>query len=430
MAGPRPAARHGEGHRDSSRAARPPTAASCRDGSAARVVREGLLPRPRRVGLGDRQGDQERVPEAVPRSTTRTPTRATRRPRSASRRCRRPTTSSATPSAARSTTRCADSGRPRPGSRAAAAGPGGFQFQDAGDLGDLLGGLFGRSAPWRRRGGRGPHRGQDLETELHLTFDDAVAGRRPRPSTSRATRRATPATAPAPSRARCPHRCSSCGGQGVVSDNQGLFSFSSPCPVCGGRGDHDRRPVPHVSRHRRGAPAPRGQGPGAGRRRRRPAHPAEGTRAGRARTVGRPATSSWSSASRRTRSSSGEGVTSPSPSRSPSPRRPSAPTSPSPPLDGGSVRLRIPAGHAVRAHLPGQGQGRGHPEGHRGSAGHRRGGSTVQAVERRAQGARGLPSRIGRGIAPRAPGGVMDIGARASSHAELSGSASGRAEER
>ena len=26
------------------------------------------------------------------------------------------------------------------------AGPGGFQFQDAGDLGDLLGGLFGRSA--------------------------------------------------------------------------------------------------------------------------------------------------------------------------------------------------------------------------------------------------------------------------------------------
>ena len=27
-----------------------------------------------------------------------------------------------------------------------------------------------------------------------------------------------------------------CGGQGVVSDNQGLFSFSSPCPVCGGRG--------------------------------------------------------------------------------------------------------------------------------------------------------------------------------------------------
>ena len=35
-----------------------------------------------------------------------------------------------------------------------------------------------RSRRPRRRpgGGRGPHRGQDLETELHLTFDDAVAG--------------------------------------------------------------------------------------------------------------------------------------------------------------------------------------------------------------------------------------------------------------
>ena len=43
-----------------------------------------------------------------------------------------------------------------------------------GDLGDLFGGLFGRG---RRGGGTaGPQRGADLETELHLSFEDAVTG--------------------------------------------------------------------------------------------------------------------------------------------------------------------------------------------------------------------------------------------------------------
>ncbi len=121
-------------------------------------------------------------------------------------------------------------------------GPGGFQFQDAGDLGDLLGGLFGRSAPGGR-GGRGPHRGQDLETELHLTFDDAVAG----------VTTAVHLTSDVPCRScngsgakagTVPRRCTGCGGQGVVSDNQGLFSFSSPCPTCGGRGSTIDDPCP------------------------------------------------------------------------------------------------------------------------------------------------------------------------------------------
>jgi molecular chaperone DnaJ len=114
-------------------------------------------------------------------------------------------------------------------------GPGGFSFTDAGDLGDLLGGLFNRGGRGGGRGGRGPHRGQDLETELHLTFDDAVAG----------LTTAVHLTSDAPchtcngSGAKAgttPKRCGNCGGQGVVSDNQGLFSFSSPCPACGGRG--------------------------------------------------------------------------------------------------------------------------------------------------------------------------------------------------
>lgn len=117
-------------------------------------------------------------------------------------------------------------------------GPGGFGFQDAGDLGDLLGGLFNRGGRGGGRGGPrggGPHRGQDLETELHLSFEDAASG----------VTTAVHLTSDAPCNTcngsgakpgSVPHTCAHCGGQGVVSDNQGLFSFSSPCPVCGGRG--------------------------------------------------------------------------------------------------------------------------------------------------------------------------------------------------
>src|SRR4051794_2931459 len=65
-------------------------------------------------------------------------------------------------------------------------GPGGFTFDfgDAdgggmgGGLGDILGNLFGGGRRGRAGGTRaaGPHRGQDLETELHLSFVDAVRG--------------------------------------------------------------------------------------------------------------------------------------------------------------------------------------------------------------------------------------------------------------
>jgi molecular chaperone DnaJ len=114
-------------------------------------------------------------------------------------------------------------------------GQGGFTFTDAGDLGDLLGGLFGRST--RRGGARGggPHRGQDLEAELHLTFEDAASGVTTAVHlTSDAACSTCHGSGAKPGTSQ--KRCGNCGGQGVVSDNQGLFSLSSPCPVCAGRG--------------------------------------------------------------------------------------------------------------------------------------------------------------------------------------------------
>jgi molecular chaperone DnaJ len=114
-------------------------------------------------------------------------------------------------------------------------GPGGATF-DAGDLGDLLGGLFGR----RGRGpagsrGPGPQRGADLEAELHLPFREAVVGvTTSLHLTSDAACSTCHGTGARPG--TMPSECSSCHGRGVLDDNQGLFSFSTPCAVCGGSG--------------------------------------------------------------------------------------------------------------------------------------------------------------------------------------------------
>jgi molecular chaperone DnaJ len=127
------------------------------------------------------------------------------------------------------------------GGGAPGGGPaGGFRFEDMGDLGDVLGGLFGRG----RRGARGagttgrgtgPHRGQDLEADLHLDFEDAVQGLT---TTIHLTSEAACSTCHG-SGARpgtTPHTCPQCKGRGVLDDNQGFFSFSQPCPNCAGQG--------------------------------------------------------------------------------------------------------------------------------------------------------------------------------------------------
>jgi molecular chaperone DnaJ len=133
------------------------------------------------------------------------------------------------------------------GPGAGGPGAGGFRFEDVGDLGDVLGGLFGRG---RRRGaqggpgrGTGPHRGQDLEAELHLDFEDAVHGLT---TTIHLTSDAACSTCHG-SGARpgtTPSTCPQCQGRGVVDDNQGFFSFSQPCPNCAGQGYLIEDPCP------------------------------------------------------------------------------------------------------------------------------------------------------------------------------------------
>jgi molecular chaperone DnaJ len=118
------------------------------------------------------------------------------------------------------------------------AGPGGFTTNfRVDDLGDILGGLFNRrgGGGGRTRTTAGPRRGDDLETELHLSFLDAVNGITTTVNlTSDAACSTCAGTGAAPGTS--PVICSTCGGRGVTDDNQGLFSFSQPCRVCGGTG--------------------------------------------------------------------------------------------------------------------------------------------------------------------------------------------------
>jgi molecular chaperone DnaJ len=115
-------------------------------------------------------------------------------------------------------------------------GPGGFTFttENVGDLGDLFGGLFNRGRRRQSRG-PGPQRGVDLETELHLSFDDAFNGVTTSVNlTSDSACHTCHGTGAKPG--TTPHPCPQCGGRGVLDENQGFFSFSQPCPNCAGRG--------------------------------------------------------------------------------------------------------------------------------------------------------------------------------------------------
>jgi molecular chaperone DnaJ len=133
------------------------------------------------------------------------------------------------------------------GGPSAGGGPQGFTYMgDSADINDLLGGLFGRV----RRGGRGgpgggvgPQRGEDLEAGLTLAFEDAAQGLT---TSLYLTSDAACSTCSGTGARPGTHAtvCPVCNGRGVLDDNQGLFSLSSPCRNCGGLGHVIEDPCP------------------------------------------------------------------------------------------------------------------------------------------------------------------------------------------
>ena len=116
------------------------------------------------------------------------------------------------------------------------------------DLNDLLGSIFGEQSGGGptmtgRRGTAQQRKGADVSADVTLSFEDALAGvtvtLRLRGSAVCSTCRgvgAKPGT--------MPQRCGMCEGAGVVSDMQGMFGLSQPCPQCGGRGEVITDPCP------------------------------------------------------------------------------------------------------------------------------------------------------------------------------------------
>jgi molecular chaperone DnaJ len=108
------------------------------------------------------------------------------------------------------------------------AGPGG---RFASDLGDIFSTIFSRG------GGPEPDaaRGRDLETEVRLSFDQAVKGSQVTVTVPKSERCQTcggSGAEPGTSPVLCPR----CDGRGIDSQSQGFFSISQPCPQCGGSG--------------------------------------------------------------------------------------------------------------------------------------------------------------------------------------------------
>lgn len=109
-------------------------------------------------------------------------------------------------------------------------GGGGFSGGGFGDaFSDIFGDIFGG-------GGRSRvHKGADLQYNLELSLEDAVAGttvkiRVPtlKHCTSCSGSGAKPGTAP--------ESCNTCGGHGQVRMQQGFFSVQQTCPNCRGKG--------------------------------------------------------------------------------------------------------------------------------------------------------------------------------------------------
>jgi len=146
------------------------------------------------------------------------------------------------------------SGGFRRGPAAGTAGPGGGGFafdlsdlfgqqgaQGTGGIGDVLGGLFGG-----RAGGRtsAPRRGADLESEVTLSFQDAIDG------VTVPLRMASDQPCPVchgtgGRDGALPKQCPICLGTGQTTRNQGGFAFAEPCRECRGRGLVVEDPCPN-----------------------------------------------------------------------------------------------------------------------------------------------------------------------------------------
>ena len=110
-----------------------------------------------------------------------------------------------------------------------------------GGLGDIFGGLFNRGGGGARAARA--RRGNDVETEVRISFTEAVSGVTvPLRLADRSTCPTCLGTGAKPGTS--PHTCPVCNGTGLTTRNQGSFAFSEPCANCHGSGSIVDDPCP------------------------------------------------------------------------------------------------------------------------------------------------------------------------------------------
>jgi len=108
-------------------------------------------------------------------------------------------------------------------------------FSEFGDLGDILGNMFGFGDLFggRRRGG--PQRGSDLRYDMEISFEESARGAEtsiqiPREENCETCKGSGAAAGSSPT------TCPQCRGQGQVRFQQGFFQVARTCPQCRGTG--------------------------------------------------------------------------------------------------------------------------------------------------------------------------------------------------
>lgn len=125
-------------------------------------------------------------------------------------------------------------------------GAGGFQggfSGDFGDLGDIFGDIFGDILGGGRRGGGGgggrrrsrAMAGDDLQTELNVTFEEAAFGCEKEIHINRSVE-CHDCHGTGAKKGSGPVTCDMCQGHGEIRRQQGFFTIAQPCPKCHGTG--------------------------------------------------------------------------------------------------------------------------------------------------------------------------------------------------
>jgi len=138
-------------------------------------------------------------------------------------------------------------------------GPGGFggfdfnqggvniNMDDLGDLGDVLGGMFGFGG---RGGGRRRKQGNDIETEIRLDFLESIFGAEKEIKLYKNSQCQVCRGSGSDPEGKI-SECKTCGGRGRVQQAQrtffGVMNTAVPCPDCQGTGQRVEKPCRHCS---------------------------------------------------------------------------------------------------------------------------------------------------------------------------------------